>query len=117
MPDTKLYITGNNHVASIFKRASNMIGALFIVVGIAGALLLILNFENALYFFIGILLILLSAINSPLPITLSHRIVGGCELPFRIMMSFPSNHLSSFFQVYYFPLSYQTGSSLGGVRS
>ncbi len=116
MPDTKLYITGNDHAASIFKRISNMVGILFIIVGITGALLLILDFENILYFFIGILFILLSAINSPLPITLSHRIVGGCELPFRIMMSFVSSHLSSSFQVYCFPHSYQTGSSLGGVR-
>jgi len=116
MPNTKLYITGNDHVASMFKRTSNMIGILFIIVGIVGALLLVLNFENALYFFIGILFILLSAINSPLPITLSHKVIGGCELPFRITTSFLLNHLSSSFLVYYFLHSYQIGSSLGGVR-
>ncbi len=115
MPDNKLYVTANVHTAKMLKRLFNTVSMLFIVVGIIGVLFLLLGIGNIFYFTLGILLIILSAINTPLPITLSYRIVGGCELPFRIMMLLTSRNQNLFSRVYYYHRSYQIEKLSGGV--
>jgi hypothetical protein len=107
-----LYIAGDKRTARKLKVESYLVMILFLLLNAIGILLLI-NPYNIIYFITGLILIVLSSINIPIPAIIGYRLKGGCSIPFRKKIW--SNSTKRCCQAIYY-INYQINIKLlGGV--